>query len=1175
MSNTNNGPPRGTPSPELQKGLIIPPPSNLHARHARGGLHQRAESQQGITPQFVLTAIRQWWRVATPAALVLAVIAGVLVYYCFTKPQYEASALLQIREERPYLAYEQSDNWTRFVETQKGLMQNRVVLAEVVKEPKVARVPELTKRSWSQRLSKEPVDQVRRLQEGLRLDTPKGSELLKISFTSSDAESSAVVVNAVQEEYIRLHKKRQQDRTQDVVDLLEAEKLARLAPTGKVARAREDVRRLTKQATGKDPFRVANDPDAPADDRVTEMHMSLVNTEVEREISEAKIKALEESFIWLGSAGTTSGGGSATVSLVGDDNDLVVKPAERDSKLEGVNIVFVKAAVGDQAVVTFDADTRKLTIGIDPDCTTANTVIASINAEGNFTAELDTTADRFNDGTGRIGDGLLDIRAGTTAASEQASAQIELPGEHNDLKVSANEAGPAFDNIQIAFVNSIAMGDQAIAAFDKVAGSLTIDIDPMATTANAVIKAIGAEGTFKAELGESRNDGTGLIGDSVLGTRAETTPASGRASAQTELPGKHNDLMVTAAESDLVFDSKQIVFVNDKATGDQAIARFDKDAGTLTIDIDPKATTVNTVIKAIGAERTFAAKLLDKTTDGTGLIADSGHASAQIELPGECNDLMVTAAEPGPVFDNIQIVFVNDKAMADQAKAKFDKDARTLTIDIDPKATTAQTVINAICAERTFEAKLLESTGLISKRQVEVPDGLVERAVGEHPEVQRLAGLLSAARARLSEIEARSAKGREYSSYKQVEKEVAQVKETLKGLRADLRQQLKAEGQVAEISRHEDELASLKAGYEELRIREKSLRDRYDAQLRKLKEYSGETLKLVFAKAEMQRAEDVLKQIEARITTLRTETKAPTRVELVQAAVDPTVPEPRWRLPLLAALIALCLPFGLAVLWERIIRRVTDARQIEQHSDLAVVGEVARLPVRTAVLSKSSSKRVGRSLGIFEESIDTLRTCLVLSEPLKDMKVLAVTSSTNNEGKTSVAVQLAVSIARASGEPTLLIDGDMRSPDIHNVLGISSQPGLGDVLAKQCSLEDAIVTDWSDSVHVLPAGKIQSSPHKLLGNGILGTLFAEVRSSYRYVVVDTPPVLAASEALVLASSADAALVCAMRDVSRVDQIKRTHERLLTAGAHPVGIVLNGISAKRYTYRYGNYAYSQE
>jgi hypothetical protein len=83
----------------------------------------------------------------------------------------------------------------------------------------------------------------------------------------------------------------------------------------------------------------------------------------------------------------------------------------------------------------------------------------------------------------------------------------------------------------------------------------------------------------------------------------------------------------------------------------------------------------------------------------------------------------------------------------------------------------------------------------------------------------------------------------------------------------------------------------------------------------------------------------------------------------------------------------------------------------------------------------------------------------------------------------------------------------------------------------------------------------------------------KIRDSYRYVVIDTPPVLAASEALVLAKNADASLICAMRDSSRVDQIRRTYDRLLGAEANPVGVVLNGIPARRYAYRYGAYGYT--
>ena len=118
----------------------------------------------------------------------------------------------------------------------------------------------------------------------------------------------------------------------------------------------------------------------------------------------------------------------------------------------------------------------------------------------------------------------------------------------------------------------------------------------------------------------------------------------------------------------------------------------------------------------------------------------------------------------------------------------------------------------------------------------------------------------------------------------------------------------------------------------------------------------------------------------------------------------------------LAGLTGLCLPLLLVVGWEWFARRVCDSEQIELHTRLPVLGEIARLPARSEISPRALSRRSGEHLGLFEESIDGLRTCLALSESLRDMQALAITSASNSEGKTSIAIQLAVSIARASGQ---------------------------------------------------------------------------------------------------------------------------------------------------------------
>ncbi len=211
-------------------------------------------------------------------------------------------------------------------------------------------------------------------------------------------------------------------------------------------------------------------------------------------------------------------------------------------------------------------------------------------------------------------------------------------------------------------------------------------------------------------------------------------------------------------------------------------------------------------------------------------------------------------------------------------------------------------------------------------------------------------------------------------------------------------------------------------------------------------------------------------------------------------------------------------------------------------------------------------------LGMFEESIDSLRTGLLLSNEDHNIQVLAVASAVSGEGKTSIASQLAVSMARSNGQPVLLIDGDMRAPDMHQIFGIPLSPGLSDVLSETVSLEEAINRSWSENLHLLPAGLLDRSPHMLLGTTAFELLLDDVRLSYRYIVIDTPPILGASESLVIAKHSDSTLVCAMRDYSREHHVRLAHRRLQATGAETIGTVLNGVPVRSYGYRYGNYGY---
>ena len=351
----------------------------------------------------------------------------------------------------------------------------------------------------------------------------------------------------------------------------------------------------------------------------------------------------------------------------------------------------------------------------------------------------------------------------------------------------------------------------------------------------------------------------------------------------------------------------------------------------------------------------------------------------------------------------------------------------------------------------------------------------------------------------------------------------------------------------------------------------KSIDARYKAKRDEMASEGGARLEFDFAQQELEQALAGLTLVSERSSQMTSEMVAPGRSEIYRRATPPEEPVQKYPIIGLIASIAgsLAIPFAIAFLWENSVRRISTVEQLETSAELGVVGEISRLPARRGQTA-NGSRLMGHELGMFEESIDSLRTSLLLSNEEHDVQVLAVASAVSGEGKTSVASQLAVSIARATGQPVLLIDGDMRKPDIHQIFEVPLSPGLADVLDDATRLDEAINRSWSEHVHILPAGELTKSPHKLLGTGAFRSVLDEARLWYRHIVVDTPPILAASESLVIAKHADGTLVCSMRDFSRSHHVRLAHRRLEATGAVRVGTVLNGVPVHTYAYRYGSY-----
>jgi capsular exopolysaccharide synthesis family protein len=448
----------------------------------------------------------------------------------------------------------------------------------------------------------------------------------------------------------------------------------------------------------------------------------------------------------------------------------------------------------------------------------------------------------------------------------------------------------------------------------------------------------------------------------------------------------------------------------------------------------------------------------------------------------------------------------------------------------------------------------------------------MEGEVERHPEVQHLQILLQTHKAELEENRqmANPNSAKMAAARADLESRIEQDKKTLAKVREVARADARAKMESREIGRRKDQIADLDVELQARKVEKSTLEEACKKGLKSIKDSSRENSDVLFAKAELSQAQQLLDQFNTRIKVLQAEQRAPSRVWLEDKAILPVAPV-EW-LPYKqlagAALGGFFLPFLLAVAWERLVRRIGEIRDLENESRLAVVGEVSQLP-RTRRGARSAD-RTGEAIEMFEESIDSLRTTLMLAGQFQDVRVLAVTSAGSREGKTSVSVSLAISFARALSEPTLLIDADMRAPDIHRLFDKPLGPGLAEVLAGEAAVEDAILTDCGKNVHVLPAGRLTASPHRLLSGGKLNDLLAKVSPKYRYIIVDTPPVLAAAESMIIAREADLSLLCAMRNVSCGVHVRKASEKLLAAGSRLFGAVLSGVPSSRYGYHYNAY-----
>lgn len=281
---------------------------------------------------------------------------------------------------------------------------------------------------------------------------------------------------------------------------------------------------------------------------------------------------------------------------------------------------------------------------------------------------------------------------------------------------------------------------------------------------------------------------------------------------------------------------------------------------------------------------------------------------------------------------------------------------------------------------------------------------------------------------------------------------------------------------------------------------------------------------------------------------------------------EPVVPKTSRNI-LLGLVLGIVLGVGLALARDMLDNTVKDKAALEQIVGTGLVGTIPLDKDRrkTAAISFDDNTTTA-------ESFRKLRTNLQFLSVDNPPRVIVVSSSMPHEGKTTTAINIALALAEADSS-VVLVDGDMRRPALAKYLGLVGQVGFSTVLSGGASLSEAMQKTRFAGLTVLTSGAIPPNPSELLGSQTARNLLLELRSKFDYVIVDSTPLLAVTDAAILAAGADGVLLMARFGQTKRDQLTHAVGTLESVGAALLGAVFTMVpnrGTNSYHYSYGYY-----
>jgi capsular exopolysaccharide synthesis family protein len=303
-------------------------------------------------------------------------------------------------------------------------------------------------------------------------------------------------------------------------------------------------------------------------------------------------------------------------------------------------------------------------------------------------------------------------------------------------------------------------------------------------------------------------------------------------------------------------------------------------------------------------------------------------------------------------------------------------------------------------------------------------------------------------------------------------------------------------------------------------------------------------------------------------------------IDRAEVPKDPVKPRKKHNL-ILAVIVGLVTGLGLAFFFEYLDNTVKIPEDVKQHLKIPFLGPVPLFEIQSAGNPGPDGNPALVTLHApksnASESYRGIRTNILFSSAEAPPQVVLITSAGPSEGKTITTLNLGIAMAQA-GSKVMILDCDMRRPQIHKAFGLAKDRGISNLLVGSEDVDGALVHTPIPNLDVIPCGPIPPNPSEMLGSKRMAALLDRLRKGYTHILIDSPPVTAVTDPVVLSKSVDGVLLVIRAGDTAREIVRNSVAQFQRVGANILGAILNGIDVGRdkyYYYQYYHYYYGED